>query len=633
MAKPPSEQSNTPMSEGKTPSRMLGYVVLILLAWSPAFFTIALVDHYSVDIPVWDDFERVPLIEQYENGELTLEFLVSPHIEHRILIPRLIILVNHIVGGGDIQNEVWVIVLSMLVSSICIGILIMKTLGGGAMGWFIVFLANLTIFSLMQYQNLCWAIQTAFVLPLMFLSLTLLTLHSRLPLAAKLGVCFFWALCATFCFAHGLIVWLLVLGYFLLSPDLKMAKSRLGVAGAWAAITAIAFALYFNNLSSTSHFVHSYFQNPGETPPGLAGILNGESELGPVILYSLKSLGSQFSRYAFMPPDEVAPIVGALQLGFLVLLATIAIAYCLRNRDTEAWRRALPWIALGGYVCVTVLVMALGRAHLSLGRAMSPRYLGITLYITVALIVLVPLVASLLLRKDSKWSGLTRSFGFGFVGVFLALLLWNNLYGAHCLGAWSASRWQSLMVMSFRDFSPSQYPYRADQSDEFVRDYVDRMRALGIAGGIPDPYGPGDFDRFSVSKLKLNPHRANFTHNEPLTEPFDGWALEGFAYARQKMGRVPDGVLFTCDVDGERIIVGYGESFPIMPFYTHRWDSEFTYLDQQDHRDQARFTARIDRRNLPEGVMLPVELTAWVIDFKEDRLYELETKVTLREHH
>ncbi|MEM0896122.1 MAG: hypothetical protein AAGJ79_04485 [Verrucomicrobiota bacterium] len=603
-------------------------VIFAVVAWLPAVVTIVFVDESSVNIPVWDDFERIPLLEKYEAGELTLGFLISPHIEHRILIPRLIILANYEWGGGDIRNEVWVILGSLLMTSMALAALVLRTRGARASSWLIVFLINLTIFSLIQYQNLCWAIQTAFVLPLMFLALTLLTLHSRWPSGWRFGLCVLWAMGATFCFTHGLVLWLLVFGYFLLSPDFASMRSRVVTTGIWGAVAAAVFGLYFHDLSSTSHPVHSYFQAPGATPPGLEGILVGANEVERVKGYAMNALGSQFSRYVFAPPKEIAPVTGAVQLVLFVLAAATGVGVCLARRDKESWRDLLPWMALGGYVLVTVLIMALGRSHMGLGRSMSPRYISITLYLTVALLVLLPLVVMLVSRKG-VFRSCCRAAGYLAAGMFLGLQVWNGVYGAVSLRHWCDSRWQSLMPMSFYRFSESEHIWRADQNAKVTRNFVERLHRLDVAGSLPKPFGPGDFERFKVSRLVLNEARAEVSAVEAILEPFEGWALRGVASARPKMPRVPDGILFTVSEGGERTIVGYGELESIMPFHIDRWDTEFVELRHQTERDRSAWTARLARENLPEGVALPVELEVWGIDFEANRLYPFASTFVL----
>ncbi|MCB1229464.1 MAG: hypothetical protein KDN19_04320 [Verrucomicrobiae bacterium] len=614
---------------------LVDWVVPALIAWSPAFFTGAMIDRYAVDIPVWDDFERVPLIEKFEEGELTASFLVSPHIEHRILIPRLIILANHAWGGGDLRNEVWIIYLSMMVSSFCVAWLIYRTVGRSVLGWVLVLMANLTIFTLIQYENLCWAIQTGMLLPQMFLCLTLVALHSSLGVWKKGLLALLGAVAASFCFTHGLIVWLVGFAYLLLGPGPEKLKTRLSVSALWVALMAGFFAFYFHDLSSTSSAAHSYFQKPGETPPGLSGLLAGDSDLDQVREYALKALGSQFSRFAIHPPRYLAVKTGFFQAVLFLLLAMLGVFLVLRirrskggNEAAKIWGDLLPWLAMGGYVGITVLVMGLGRAHIAVNRAMAPRYVSITLYLTVAILMLGPLIYRIVAGERKRWVAVGMPVGYVLAGAFVSLQVWNQAYGGESLRLWNAARWQSLMVLAFPDFLPPQYEKRLDFRASDARESVERLKSVGGFEVLPDPVGTDDFGFFKVSSKSLGERRAGILG---IRKQGKTWELTGFADTRSFLGRVPDGILFTVidPASGDRAIVGYGETVSTMSYYVNDWDFELELVKAQSLQAQTRWEGRISATHLPDNVSPPVEIEAWAIDFEKRRLHQIEETMPL----
>lgn len=627
-----SEAGTVSRSRNQVVLRFASLLLLALIAWSPAILTGVMVDNYAVDIPVWDDFERVPLIEKYENHELSFSFLISAHIEHRILIPRLIILANHLIGDGEMRNEVWVIFLSMLASSACVAILIFRTLGNSATAWIALLLANLAIFTLMQYQNLCWGIQTGMLLPQMFLCIALATLHSRARLSVKIAIAALASLAASFCFTHGLIVWLAVLGWFLLDPMGLSRKSRLVLLAGWTLLTAGVFAFYFHDLTSTSSQAHSYFQEPGKAPPGWDGMTHGQCEAGKVVEYVVTLLGSQFSRFVFVPPRYLAPGVGAFQAGLFALLAIGGIAGVLiANRNKQepavAWRNLLPWLALGGFVVATAIVMALGRAHISVARSMSPRYLSITLYLTVAIIGLAPLIGKMAVAKWPQVRCFLRPAGLVVAGFLVALQGWNQLYGERSLKVWNASRWQSLMTLAFADYSPPTYEKRLDFDGEITREQVKKLKSFGSFEHLPDAIPPDGFSEFKISRRELDETRAGVVRNRATKA---GWHLTGFADTRTAMNRVPDGLLFTIATDrGERTIVGYAESVTGMEMHNNDWDFEFALIEPQSLKTQTRWRGFIARKNLPPGIQVPVEAEAWAIDFEKMRVFRIIQPVKL----
>ena len=79
-----------------------------LFAFSPAVLLLFFIKLYSVNVPVWDDWEMVPLIQKAEQGTLSFKDLYAPHISHRIFFPRLIILALMKISGGNLFLSVCV---------------------------------------------------------------------------------------------------------------------------------------------------------------------------------------------------------------------------------------------------------------------------------------------------------------------------------------------------------------------------------------------------------------------------------------------------------------------------------------------------------------------------------------------
>jgi hypothetical protein len=229
--------------------------------------------------------------------------------------------------------------------------------------------------------------------------------------------------------------------------------------------------------------------------------------------------------------------------------------------------------------------------------------------------------------------------------LFVALQGWNWLYGHEALLAWHASRWQSLMALSFRDYGEIQHPYRLDFDPGFPREQTDKLKKLGYLHRIPNPYQPGDFSRFNISKKVLLDHKAGIelaVYQEARTEVRldgndeeyeritpEGWRIEGFADVRSKMGRVPDGIVFTIGAENSRTIIGFAEVLPQLPFYINDWDFEFARLNNQSIKTQTAWSANLRLADLPEGTEFPVTAEAWAIDFKMNRLYQIEGPAVL----
>ena len=71
----------------------------------PALLLLADIRAFAVNIPFMDDWQFVPLLEKAKNGTLTFQELWAPHDEHRLLLPRIIIIVSMFATGGDYRVQ------------------------------------------------------------------------------------------------------------------------------------------------------------------------------------------------------------------------------------------------------------------------------------------------------------------------------------------------------------------------------------------------------------------------------------------------------------------------------------------------------------------------------------------------
>jgi hypothetical protein len=173
------------------PIRSAGRALRLAAAFSPAAVTGWLAWRHAVNVPVWDDWLRAPLAAAWHDGTFGLGDLYAPHIDHRIVLPRLMMLANLALTGGDLRFEMGVTFAVALAGAAALCARLHRTLPAGAAA--ATFVANLFLFSPLQWENFLWAIQTAFVIPLACLSLALLALasplspHARFALDPALG--------------------------------------------------------------------------------------------------------------------------------------------------------------------------------------------------------------------------------------------------------------------------------------------------------------------------------------------------------------------------------------------------------------------------------------------------------------
>ena len=137
-------------------------ILTFIASFSPAILLALLINQNAVSIPVWDGWERIAFFE----GPLTWKELYAPHIDHRMVFPRLLMVGLGHLGDGDLRWEIAVTFLFGLAVGIGVWRLALATIGRESWGAWLTFLCNLWIFSPIQYDNWLWAYQTAFMMPM-----------------------------------------------------------------------------------------------------------------------------------------------------------------------------------------------------------------------------------------------------------------------------------------------------------------------------------------------------------------------------------------------------------------------------------------------------------------------------------
>src|SRR4029453_9266920 len=75
--------------------------LLILLGVLPAALLLADIHSFAVNVPFMDDWQFVPLLEKAKEGTLSFQDLWAPHDEHRLLLPRMMIIVSMFASASD----------------------------------------------------------------------------------------------------------------------------------------------------------------------------------------------------------------------------------------------------------------------------------------------------------------------------------------------------------------------------------------------------------------------------------------------------------------------------------------------------------------------------------------------------
>jgi len=522
-------------------------VLLLLFAFSPALITGYWISESAVNVPVWDGWERGPLIQKSHDGTLDMEYLSSAHIDHRPLVPRLLILASNRLSGGDVRVEMWIGFFAILGGAIGLFYVLRKTFGDCSWMWVTAFLINLILFSPVQYQNFLWAVQMAFLLPLGCLGMIIGVMRSKWKLWVKFPICLLLAEVGTFSFGHGLVLWPVVVCLALMIRGFAPTLQRLIFAGAMTAIAAVTVYIYFNvNYINTSQPKHAYGTMPGEPPPAIDRVENVKENFRDVKYYFWSSIGNVMARCFHSDPREASVNTGrALMWVFGACVVWMLVRW---KRDPD-WKALLPWAAVGTFSIVVAVMLATGRgATMPFARSLMPRYMSQTLYVCVAVVVM---VAYILWRYRESATG-AKAQRLTYLGICLAMgfatLQWHQwVYGIHKMEAWKIARLEArfelLYLKHFEPRHPDRIDGDIDEAKEGEIPFSIRQAMYLNSKGLLNPpmFENKDFGTFEKLDERAQLKRADLLRAVVVSN--EKIYVRGYGTQRDK--RIADGILIT----------------------------------------------------------------------------------------
>jgi len=586
-----------------------------LAAFFPAIVLGCLIALHAENTPTWDDWERGPLIEKLKTGSLTFKDLYAPHIDHRIFFPRVVILVLNELSGGDLRAEMaFTFVVALLAGIGLYRLAKLSGLKGGAL-WGVLFVVNLVVFSPMQWDNWMWGVQLAFMLPMTCLIWGLVVALLPWRWWLRLLGCLMLAVVGTHSFGHGFVIWPAVFGLAILRREFYATlKERLAFLGLWLLAGVLIIGCYVKlDFQNVSHATHAYGQAPGEAPPCVLHYENVMANAGKGLEYLLVLSGNLFSRLNLVDPLSMAPIVGAVLLLAFASLALWAMREGWLKRPN--WDAALPWLALGGAAFASMAAITLGRLNvLSIARATSVRYISISQYLTVAVILLLALWWQQ--GRPGWFRQITRRQPVG--AVILACLagfmftLWN--YGAQMMNLCGESKLQAKASLLFINHWRPDHVFRLDATYEFARDQANVLNRYGLLK--PALVTDLTLHQFSVTEKERPLSRA---HVKNITVAGNHeYHIHGLARLDD---RPADGVLLTWEVAGRRPeIFTMAETTAEMVKQVYHCDVELTGRLRSDRKDSCLWSKKFTLADMGFGRLHnnpEVTVKAWMFDVKK----------------
>lgn len=348
----------------------------------PIAILVMLVFLYHIDIPVWDSWEMVPLIQKsYEEG-LTWTDFWQPHHGHRLVVSRTIILFIAQLSHWNTGYEVILnIVLALGIFLVTTG-QIKQSLKINNAFLIILPIVSLIIFSLNQFENWLLGFTLHIFLHTFSVVLGIKLLTDPYFSGKKFAGVILCGLIATFTFATGLIYWWVILLLMYLNRTFSPQLRRNLIFG-WVSVSLLITTLYlFQFTSETSSFWINNASN----------ILNSG-------LFTLMYLGRPMTFFLYL--DTFWGIL----VGVYALVTTSLMTVYLIKR--KYFSKISPFIGYLVYAVGSGVIIAIGRSHLGVEAARPSRYITLSNLFWIAVLVIWYMCYQEL-RRQNKSSLTTR---------------------------------------------------------------------------------------------------------------------------------------------------------------------------------------------------------------------------------
>ena len=429
-------------------SRWLGVILAAAFVAAPFLIAWELGRKFRFNTLLLDDWAYVPLYEKAIQGTLTLHDFFGGYLEHRPAVARVIAIITTLMTKGDMRAQSIVAFLAISLSWVNCGILLRRAIPSwrrwcipfGILGWI--------MFCPVQWQEFLWPSCHMDPLPFLFLTTGLIVLgKDKWPMALRLLLCVACAWLATYSFAAGLTLWVLLPTAAACGYGLPEPAQRMRFVGVWCLPMAIVLFAYFHGLKNEMEGAFAYGQGHEDTMTHSVWTVIHDPGKGIKFLATL--LGGNISRGVFGRRAEVALWLGGTGLS---LFGICLLLWMKVWRWSAARLAALPFVIISGYGVAVAGMVAAGRAWASkdVGGAMNNRY---ACFATVFLTGMVALIAVLrhydMTAEAGKNEVGDRGTAFSLLhppilkrggpvlaGVLGGLLIANWCYGARMMEAW-----------------------------------------------------------------------------------------------------------------------------------------------------------------------------------------------------
>lgn len=363
----------------------------------PFALNLWILHRYGLNVHKGDEWVIGLFLSKLVTGSISPGDLLLQANESRIALPRVILAGLAYFTSWDTRFEVLLAQIFVAVTAAILLVVSRRTL---RLPWSATLLLGavsaMLLASPAQTENLLWGIQIIVVMPALFLAAAALVATSRMPFTQQVLVQALLVVAATFSYANGMTLWVLVPLMWLGRWRDLSNRYRVRIAGIWIACALSVSWLYFSDYSSPNP---ASFGAAASDPLGTLRIL--AMWIGAPLTWG-----------------DASRAQSALALGTFTALAAVAIA--IRGFWVVSdWERSAVWLALLGYGAVAGVLVAAGRFNAGASYVLTAnRYIPFSAWIYIATLHL----AVLAFVGASGWARRARTPLLAFVIAMLFVL-------------------------------------------------------------------------------------------------------------------------------------------------------------------------------------------------------------------
>jgi hypothetical protein len=318
---------------------------------------------YSVDVPFWDQWTFVGFLDDAHRDGLQWKDVWTPHNEHRIVVPRIVLLFLAERTGWNTRAEVGLSFL-LLLARFALVMWIVRSIGrryrSGRHSWIVMPAVAAVCFTSAQVENLIWGWQVTLTLSSFALLLSCISIGrthfdatpSTTRLLVRFAVGLVCALVAQFSFASGVVLWPLGALFLLAWPVSR--RLRGGLVVTWLIAGGVATYFYNQGLPTT----------PTTRRPGIIELFR----------YVVTFLGAPFGPNRDPIAEEWGWRFGLVGVTlFLGSIVALAKAGLLRR-----WSPIVMWGLSAPLTAAVTAIGRLGKIGIPVSQSMSSRYITLS---------------------------------------------------------------------------------------------------------------------------------------------------------------------------------------------------------------------------------------------------------------